>query len=102
MANKITHSLEDIEAILRQHKARLQTEFNVAEMAIFGSYLRREQTASSDLDLLVEFSEPISLFSFIRLRNLLCELLGMKVDLVMKDTLKRRIRDKVVHEAQRV
>ena len=68
-------------------------------MGIFGSYLHREQKTRSDLDLLVEFEEPIGLFDFIRLENELTRLTGIKVDLVVKEALKQRIKDKVIKEA---
>ena len=69
-------------------------------MAVFGSYLHGDQKANSDLDLLVEFYGPIGLFDFIKLENELTRLLGIKVDLVMKDSLKPRLKERVVKEAQ--
>ena len=58
-----------------------------------------ESKRNSDLDILVEFNETIDLFEFIKLENYLTEILGCKVDLVMKDTLKPRIKDRILNEA---
>ena len=67
-------------------------------MGVFGSYTRDEQSPSSDLDLLVTFHEPPSLLRFIELENYLSDLLGVKVDLVMKDALKPRIGERILNE----
>jgi predicted nucleotidyltransferase len=48
---------------------------------------------------LVDFYEPISLFKFIELEDFLSQHLGVKVDLVMKDALKSRIKDSILKEA---
>jgi len=53
----------------------------------------------SDLDILVEFSEPIGLFKFVELEDFLSQELNLKVDLVMKDALKPRIKDAILKEA---
>ena len=61
--------------------------------------MRGEQKSSSDLDILVDFFEPISLFRFIELENFLSEKLSVKVDLAMQDALKPRIKDRILNEA---
>ena len=68
-------------------------------IGIFGSYVRGEQKKKSDLDILVEFSEPIGLFKFVELEDFLSQELNLKVDLVMKDALKPRIKDSILKEA---
>lgn len=57
---------------------------------LFGSYARGEQTADSDVDLLVEFdhSTPIGLFAYARMWRELQERLGLDVDLVEEGTLR--------------
>lgn len=62
--------------------------------------MREEETDGSDLDLLVEFTEAPSLFRFIELENLLTAELGVDVDLVMKDALKPRIRQRILQELE--
>ncbi|HEY9751074.1 MAG TPA: nucleotidyltransferase domain-containing protein, partial [Allocoleopsis sp.] len=49
----------------------LQEHYKVSELGIFGSYVRQEQTETSDVDLLVEFSEIPSLLKFVNLENYL-------------------------------
>ncbi len=84
---------------LRQNKVILKEKYNVKSIQIFGSYIRGEQKKGSDLDVLVEFYETIDLFKFMELEAFLSEKLGMKVDLVMKDTLKPRIKERILKEA---
>jgi uncharacterized protein len=48
----------------------------------------------------VEFSEAAGFFNFIRLKDYLTELLGIKVDLVMKSALKSDLKDKILEEAK--
>lgn len=67
-------------------------------MGIFGSYVRGEQDSESDLDILVEFDEAPGLFEYIRLEDYLSEILGIKVDLVMKSALKPAIGKRILEE----
>jgi predicted nucleotidyltransferase len=71
-------------------------------MEIFGSVLRDDFTKDSDIDILVAFEESPSLIKFIELENYLSDLLEMKVDLVMKDSLKKLIKDQILTEAESV
>jgi hypothetical protein len=65
---------------------------------MFGSYPRREYKEGRDLDILVDFDEPPSLFKFLELENYLSDLLDIKVDLVMKDALKPAIGRHILQE----
>jgi len=80
-------------------KPDLKERFKVKTIGLFGSYVRGEQTNTSDLDILVDFYETISLFRFIELEDFLSQQLGVKVDLVMRDALKLRIKDSILNEA---
>ena len=62
--------------------------------------MRGEQRKRSDLDVLVEFDEDhsMTLFKFIELESYLSDLLGVKVDLVMKSSLKARIGKHILYE----
>ncbi|MFB6226047.1 MAG: nucleotidyltransferase family protein [Candidatus Paceibacteria bacterium] len=73
---------------LSKHKDVLEERFNVENLGVFGSYARDEQKKDSDVDLLVEFSKPVSFFTFIELEEFLEEQLGTEVDLVTKSGLK--------------
>ncbi|MBK5286242.1 MAG: nucleotidyltransferase family protein [Bacteroidia bacterium] len=85
---------------LREQKSLLASRFGIKEIGVFGSYLRGEQTAVSDLDILVEFAEAPSLFKFIEIENYLSQATGIRVDLVMKDSLKRNIGKQILSEVQ--
>ncbi|MFW5987716.1 MAG: nucleotidyltransferase family protein [Methanohalophilus sp.] len=65
---------------LQLHKMlpELKTKYKVASLAVFGSYVRGEQMKSSDLDVLVEFSETPGLLKFVELENYLSDTLGLK------------------------
>jgi len=84
-------TLEEIKNILALHQKELEEAFKVKRLAIFGSYARGEQTEASDLDILVEFREPVG-FEFFRLARFLEEILQIKVDLVTPDAIKENRR----------
>jgi hypothetical protein len=91
-------TLEEIKQWLVQHKSVLQEQYKVRELGVFGSYVRKEQTETSDVDVLVEFSETPSLLKFVNLENYLSDNLGVKVDLVHKGGLKPRIGERILAE----
>lgn len=84
--------------VLHQHFPELAGHYNVSYLGVFGSYIRDEQKQGSDLDILVDFDKTPSLFQFIRLENYLSKLVGIKVDLVMKDSLKPAIGKRILEE----
>jgi len=84
--------------ILRQHLPELREHYSVKSLGVFGSYVKGEQKKRSDLDLLVEFEQAPSLFEYVTLENYLSDLAGIKVDLVMKKTLKPYIGQRILAE----
>jgi len=90
--------VEDIKRILLRNKAELRKRFKVKTIGVFGSYVRGEQKRQSDVDLLVEFEEPVGLFEFMDLEMYLTDLLGVKVDLVSKKALKPHIGERILKE----
>src|SRR5215211_2723982 len=91
-------SLEKILEELRQQIPMLAERYSVDTLEVFGSYVRSEQQKDSDLDILVTFKEVPSLLTFIAIENYLSDLLGVKVDLVMKDSLKPKIGQRILRE----
>ena len=93
-------TFDDVRRILLEHKKELRQKYKIKEIGVFGSYVRGEQKKKSDVDVLVEFEETstLSLLGFIGLENYLGSLLGVKVDLVEKQTLKPRIGKRVLEE----
>lgn len=90
---------EEIIKKIREHMPVLRGRYKVQSLDLFGSYIDGMPHASSDIDLLVEFSEPVDLFDFMALEHYLGMVLGRRTDLVMKDTLKPRIKDAILKEA---
>lgn len=91
-------SLEEIKKIINEHKPILKERFKINSIGIFGSCVRKEEKEKSDIDILVDFYETIDLFEFVELEDFLSETLGVKVDLVMKETLKPRLKDRILKE----
>ncbi len=73
----------------------------VKELWLFGSAAREELKADSDIDILVDFNAPVTLFEFARLRRRLESLLGRSVDSVTRDALKPQLREQILREAVR-
>jgi uncharacterized protein len=94
-------SLQEIQRQLKTLSPTLSKKFAVKTIELFGSYVRGEQNEKSDLDVLVTFSEPndVDLFKFIELRLLLKDELGVDVDLIEKDAVKPRLRQRIFEEA---
>ena len=90
--------MEEIRRELAQYKPELKNRFGVKEIGIFGSFVKGEATEGSDLDILIEFEDSISLLKFVELENYLSELLEVRVDLVMKSALKPRIGKHILEE----
>ncbi|MEO7838044.1 MAG: nucleotidyltransferase family protein [Anaerolineales bacterium] len=88
--------------ILKQKNAEMTTQFGVKSLLLFGSVARNEATTTSDVDLLVEFNRPVGYFGLFALQDYLEKLLGCSVDLGTPDSLKPRIRERVMGELIRV
>jgi len=89
--------LEDIEKVLRKYKNYLKENFYVKKIGIFGSYTRGEETSKSDVDILVEFSEPLG-WEFFDLKEFLEEILSKKVDLVTENGIRPQMKEKILNE----
>jgi hypothetical protein len=94
--------IEKIKETLEKYKQEIAEKYNVSEIGVFGSYTRGQQGDQSDIDILVSFSKPIGFIKFMRLEFYLTELLGRKVDLVTKDSLKPHIGKVILRETQYV
>jgi predicted nucleotidyltransferase len=89
--------LGEIKKTLSIQKPALAERFKVKEIGIFGSYVRGEQEDISDIDILVEFSEPIG-WEFIDLQEYLEDILSLKVDLVTANALRSQFKDRILRE----
>jgi predicted nucleotidyltransferase len=75
----------------RKKLAEFCRRWKISELAFFGSVLRDDFRASSDIDVLVSFSPraKISLFDLVRMQNELKEIFGRKVDLVERRAIEK-------------
>ena len=94
------NKLEILKNRLTEQKLHLEKQFHVSNLGIFGSYVRGEETATSDLDILIEFESGYRFgwLTFCHLENYLSDLLEVNVDLVMKDSLKPKIGQQILSE----
>jgi uncharacterized protein len=91
-----------VEVVQRLADARAElATLGVRSLDLFGSVARGEAGPNSDVDLLVDFDKAIGLFHFFRVQRRLEEILGCRVDLVMRDAVKRQLRDRIFAEAVR-
>jgi predicted nucleotidyltransferase len=91
--------LATILAELRALQPDLKKRYPIIEMGVFGSYVRGEQREDSDLDVLVDLGDGMTLIDLAGLQLEISDALGLKVDLAMKDALKPRIEKRVLAEA---
>lgn len=92
-------TLEGILIRLREHQSVLAQRYGVAVVGVFGSYVRGEARPESDLDLLVDFLRPVSLLELVGAELYLSEVLGIKVDLVPRRSLRPELRDVILSQA---
>ncbi|NYE57726.1 nucleotidyltransferase family protein [Carboxydothermus ferrireducens] len=83
---------------LLENKNLLKT-YNVSKIGLFGSFVRDEAGQASDIDLLIDFAEPVTIFQFVELKNALEELFKRKVDLGTFDAIKPVIMENILREA---
>ena len=77
--------------------------YGARRAGIFGSFARSTTVRkSSDIDILVEMDDDLSLLDLVRINRELEEALGRKVDLVEYQTIKTRIRDRILAEEVRI
>jgi hypothetical protein len=83
---------------LRRCMPELKKKYAVKSLGVFGSYVRKEQIDTSDIDILIDFEKPIGLIAFIGLETFLSENLKIKVDLVSKGALYGKIGQTILSE----
>lgn len=95
--------ITEIKQKLVTNNARIKEAFHVKELGIFGSFVKGKQKKGSDIDLLVTFDKGYKdFFNYMRLKSCLEEMMGVKVDLVMKEALKPRLKEKILNEVEYV
>jgi hypothetical protein len=97
-SSEVRPGLEEIKSTLQRIMPEIKERYKVKYLGVFGSYVRGEANQTSDLDLLVEFEQAPTLYEFIRMERYLSEQVGIKVDLVMKKTLRPYIGKRILAE----
>jgi Predicted nucleotidyltransferases len=101
MANKTNTKELIFQRILEKQKQL--AFYGVKNIGLFGSFVRGEQTALSDIDILVEFiPEKHTFDNFMEVAFLLEELLGRKVELITPESLSPYIGPHILREVERV
>ena len=94
MKRELHFSKSEIKYILKKN--------GVIRAGIFGSYARNEQNNRSDIDILVELKEELSLIDVIRLKLLLEKELNKRVDLVEYESIKPALKKRILSEEIRI
>jgi len=91
--------IEEIKSKLFEQRTDIQKRFHVKKIGVFGSFVQNKQTKKSDVDILVEFKKGHKdFFNYIRLKYYLEAAIGINVDLVIKEAVKPRLREKIYNE----
>ncbi len=92
-------NVEEVRAILKEHKAEVVQKYKVRELGIFGSFVRGKQKRRSDVDILVTFVGIPDVFRYMELEDYLRKLLRKKVDLVRKEAIRPALKKRILKEA---
>ncbi|HBI24135.1 MAG: nucleotidyltransferase [Nitrospirae bacterium RIFCSPLOW2_12_42_9] len=90
---------EEIISTLNSFLEIIRKEYKAEVVGLFGSYARGELRETSDVDIIVRFLDDASLFDLVGLADFLEEKLGIKVDIVPIDTIRKEIKEDVLREA---
>lgn len=96
-------SKEQILAILKTHKQEL-SKYGVSDIGLFGSYLRNEQSAKSDIDLLIDFEPEKETFdNYMAVYDIFESLFkNEKIEIVTKNGLSKYIGPKILNDVMYV
>ena len=92
-------SKAELLAMLGGQRETLKRRYAVKSLAIFGSAARDALSATSDVDLLVEFDAAATFDGYFDLKFFLEDLIGRRVDLVTRSGLRSEFRARVEREA---
>lgn len=97
-------TMADLEAFIQRNEPFFRSKFRITKIGIFGSYARGEQTAESDLDLIVEFEENTNdLYDLkLQLKDFFLTRTGLKIDICREKYIKPRFRKSILREARYV
>jgi hypothetical protein len=91
-------SLDEIKHVLSNHKGELRRKHRVKRIGIFGSYVHGTQKRGSDIDVVAEFEEPVSLMDLVGAELYLKKILGTKVDLIPKKDIRPELKKRIAKD----
>ena len=91
-------TLDEIIRVIRSNQSELLSRYKARVVGVFGSYVRGEQRADSDLDLVAVFDPTASLFDLGGAQVMLSELLGTKVDLIPREDVRPELKEIIESE----
>jgi len=95
--------IDEMTEKLHKHNDYIRSSYHVTDIGLFGSCVTGNLKRRSDIDVLVSFEHGCKdFFNYMRLKMYLEELLGRKVDLVIKEALKPRLRERILSEVRYV
>ncbi len=94
-------TLNYIKSKLLSHKQELIQKYHINSLAVFGSVSRGDNTEISDVDILVDFTQPIGI-GFIDLADELESILNNKIDLVSRNAVKPKYFEQIKNDLQYV
>lgn len=93
------YTIKEIMKILNENMTSID-KFHISKMGVFGSFVRNEQNAESDVDILVEFEEGQETFdNYMDLKFYLEELFDREVDVVIINSIKPSLKNAIMRSA---
>lgn len=97
---KKTKNGKEIIKILRQNYKVISNTYGVVSIAVFGSYAKNKQKKRSDIDIFVELKEKYKTFdNFMELKFFLEKIVGRKIDLLIKESIREELKQRIFKEA---
>ena len=75
-------------------------QYPVGRVSLFGSFARNQYNSKSDIDLLIQFTETIDLFTLSDIRQSLCELTERQIDILTEQSLSEQFRNRIQDDLQ--
>ncbi len=93
-------NLKKVLKILKDNKLILLKDYGVVDVAVFGSLVRNEQKKKSDIDILVDLKNKFKTFdNFMELKFFLEKITSKKIDLVVKESIRKELKPFILKEA---
>jgi predicted nucleotidyltransferase len=92
-------SLNEVIKELKKLLPEIKEHYFVDSIEVFGSYAINKQSNKSDVDILVSFTKTPGLIKYIELENFISDKLNLKVDLVMKNSIKPTLKNYILPQA---